>query len=57
MAGLGANQYQPEDLEYIQKMLYVYGFSKEFVARDLGIQVASLDRRIERAKEKGEWSS
>lgn len=55
MTGSPKSEHEPEDIAYIQKMLYVYGFSKEFVARDLGIQVTSLDRRIERAKEKGQW--
>lgn len=45
----------PMDLNYVYKMLYVYGFDKEFVARDLGIKLDSLERRIERAKERGEW--
>lgn len=43
------------DMEYVKKMLLVYGFPKEFVAKDLDIQVASLERRIERAKARGEW--
>lgn len=55
MTGSANNQHEPEEIQYIQKMLYVYGFSKEFVAKDLNIKVTSLERRIERAKERGEW--
>lgn len=43
------------NIAYIKRMLVVYGFSKEFIARDIGIKLSSLERRIERAKERGEW--
>ena len=55
MTGSQSNEHIPMDLNYVYKMLYVCGFDKEFVARDLGIKLDSLERRIERAKERGEW--
>lgn len=39
-------------LREIQQWLSI-GFTKEQVAKKLGIKVASLDRRLERAKQKG----
>ena len=43
------------DIQYIKKMLLVYGFTMEFIAKDMGVKLSSLERRIERAKKRGEW--
>jgi hypothetical protein len=41
-------------LNYIKQQLGV-GFTLEFIAKDLGIDLESLKRRILRAKRRGEW--
>ena len=38
-------------LRYIRQLLE-WGFDKEFIARDMGINVASLDVRLNRAKKR-----
>ena len=51
---MGANKIDI-DITYIKKMLTVYGFTMEFVAKELGVKLSSLERRIERAKKRGQW--
>ena len=38
-------------LEYIRQMLE-WGFDKEFIARDMGVNLASLEIRLNRAKKR-----
>ena len=55
MAGLNRQAQTEEDLRYIRDLLEIYKFDIDFVARDLGIKRTSLERRIQRAKERGDW--
>ena len=55
MAGLSRQAQTEEDLRYIRDLLEIYKFDIDFVARDLGIKRTSLERRIQRAKERGDW--
>lgn len=41
-------------LGYIKQKLD-QGFDLDWIAKDLGIQLESLKRRITRAKERGDW--
>ena len=42
---------KPHSIKYI-KQLMEWGFDKEFIARDCGINVSSLDVRLNRAKKR-----
>ena len=46
MGGKGIRR--PHSLAYIRQMM-AWGFDKEFIAKDAGISVQSLDRRLSRA--------
>lgn len=47
MGGKGIDR--PHSLEYIRQLL-AWGFDKEFIARDAGITVESLEVRLRRAQ-------
>jgi hypothetical protein len=42
---------KPHSISYIRQMMD-WGFDKEFIARDCGINVASLEVRLNRAKKR-----
>ncbi len=42
---------KPHTIKYIRQMIE-WGFDKEFIARDCGINLASLEVRLNRAKER-----
>ena len=42
---------KPHSIRYIRQMIE-WGFDKEFIARDCGINVSSLDVRLNRAKKR-----
>lgn len=44
---------QPHSLEYIHQMLR-WGFSLEFIAKDAGIDIDSLQRRLDRERKRNE---
>lgn len=51
------NQITAEEIRYIRDLLEIYRFDMDFVAKDLGIKRTSLERRILRAKARGEWDA
>jgi hypothetical protein len=42
---------KPHSLKYIKQLLE-WGFDKEFIARDMGVNLASLEVRLNRAKKR-----
>ena len=42
---------KPHSIRYIRQLIE-WGFDKEFIARDCGINVSSLDVRLNRAKKR-----
>ena len=42
---------KPHSLKYIKPLLE-WGFDKEFIARDMGVNLASLEVRLNRAKKR-----
>ena len=42
---------RPHSIRYIRQLME-WGFDKEFIARDCGINVSSLDVRLNRAKKR-----
>jgi hypothetical protein len=42
---------RPHSVKYIRQMME-WGFDKEFIARDCGINLASLETRLRRAEER-----
>ena len=42
---------KPHSIRYIRQLME-WGFDKEFIARDCGINVSSLDVRLNRAKKR-----
>ena len=42
---------KPHSIRYIRQMME-WGFDKEFIARDCGINLASLETRLRRANER-----
>jgi len=42
---------KPHSIRYIRQMIE-WGFDKEFIAKDCGINVSSLDVRLNRAKKR-----
>ena len=42
---------KPHSIRYIRQMME-WGFDKEFIARDCGINLASLETRLRRADER-----
>ena len=42
---------KPHSLKYIKQLLE-WGFNKEFIARDMGVNLASLEVRLNRAKKR-----
>jgi len=42
---------KPHSIRYIRQMME-WGFDKEFIARDCGINLASLETRLRRAEER-----
>jgi hypothetical protein len=42
---------KPHSIRYIKQMME-WGFDKEFIAKDCGINLASLETRLRRAKER-----
>ena len=53
---MGGQEQEPikrriHSLKYIQQMMN-WGFSKEFIAKDMQISMASLETRLRRAKER-----
>ena len=42
---------KPHSLKYIKQLLE-WGFDKEFIARDMGVNLASLEVRLHRAKKR-----
>ena len=42
---------KPHSVRYIRQLME-WGFDKEFIARDCGINLASLETRLRRAKER-----
>ena len=42
---------KPHSLRYIKQLLE-WGFDKEFIARDMGVNLASLEVRLNRAKKR-----
>lgn len=44
---------QPHSLDYIKKLLN-WGFSMEFIAKDAGIDLDSLERRLYRERKRNE---
>jgi hypothetical protein len=42
---------KPHSIKYIRQLME-WGFDKEFIARDCGINVSSLDVRLNRAKKR-----
>ncbi len=42
---------RPHSVKYIRQLME-WGFDKEFIARDCGINVSSLDVRLNRAKKR-----
>lgn len=47
----GEEPIKPHSLEYIRELLS-WGFDKEFIARDCGIELGSLETRLYRAKKR-----
>jgi hypothetical protein len=48
---------KPHSIRYI-KQLMEWGFDKEFIAKDCGINLASLDDEIKKSRGKGaQWES
>jgi hypothetical protein len=47
----GQEMSRPHSIGYI-KQLMEWGFDKEFIARDCGINLASLETRLRRSKER-----
>ena len=46
---------KPHSLKYIKQLLE-WGFDKEFIARDMGVNLASLEVRLNRAKKREQES-
>ena len=42
---------KPHSIAYIKQLLE-WGFDKEFIARDMGVNLASLEVRLNRAKKR-----
>ena len=42
---------KPHSLKYIKQLLE-WGFDKEFIVRDMGVNLASLEVRLNRAKKR-----
>jgi hypothetical protein len=42
---------KPHSIKYIRQMME-WGFDKEFIAKDCGINLASLETRLRRAEER-----
>ena len=42
---------RPQSVKYIRQLME-WGFDKEFIARDCGINLASLETRLRRAEER-----
>ena len=40
---------RPHSIRYIRQLME-WGFDKEFIARDMGVEVSSLETRLRRAK-------
>jgi hypothetical protein len=47
----GPTMSKPHSIRYI-KQLMEWGFDKEFIAKDCGINLASLETRLRRAEER-----
>jgi hypothetical protein len=47
----GPTMSKPHSIRYIRQMME-WGFDKEFIARDCGINLASLETRLRRANER-----
>lgn len=48
---MGKGIKRPHSIEYIYQMM-AWGFDKEFIAKDAGISVESLEMRLYRAKKR-----
>lgn len=48
---MGKGMRKPHSIEYIYQMM-AWGFDKEFIAKDAGITLASLEMRLYRANKR-----